>query len=67
MALPSHLRREILFGRAASAQYLGSMLVLDAAGNIVIDAGSDTPREGNFADRPHFTVQRDHRAADLYQ
>jgi len=66
MALPPHLRNEVLFDRAASAQYLGSMLVLDAAGNIVIDAGSDTPRQGNFADRPYFTVQRDHPDAGLY-
>ena len=47
MALPSHLRREMLFDWAAIAQYLGSMLVPDAEGNIVIDAGSDT-RERQF-------------------
>src|SRR5476651_656906 len=59
MALPPHLRREVLFDRAASAKYLGSMLVMDALGNVVIDSGSDTPRTGNFSDRPYFTVQRD--------
>nr|WP_084688302.1 diguanylate cyclase [Paraburkholderia oxyphila] len=66
MALPPHLRRQVLFDRAASARYLGSMLVLDAAGNIVIDSGSDTPRAGNFADRPYFIVQRDHPDVGLY-
>ena len=66
MALPPHLRREVLFDRAASAKYLGSMLVLDEAGNIVIDSGSDVPRRGNFADRPYFTVQRDNPGAGLY-
>jgi diguanylate cyclase (GGDEF)-like protein len=66
MALPAHLRNKVLFDRAASAQYLGSMVVLDAAGNIVIDAGNDAPRTGNFADRRYFTVQRDHPDAGLY-
>lgn len=66
MALTPHLRREVLFDRAASAKYLGSILVLDAAGNIVIDSGSDTPRAGNFADRPYCVVHRDHPDAGLY-
>ncbi|MFM0388838.1 sensor domain-containing diguanylate cyclase [Paraburkholderia dipogonis] len=66
MALPPRLRREVLFDRAASAKYLGSMLVLDEAGNIVIDSGSDRPRQGNFADRQYFIVQRDNPDAGLY-
>ncbi len=52
--------------RAASAEYLGSMLVLDAAGNIVIDSGGDVPRKGNFADRRYFTIQSDNPNAGLY-
>jgi diguanylate cyclase (GGDEF)-like protein len=66
MALPPHMRREVLFDRAASAKYLGSMLVLDERGNVVIDSGSDTPRAGNFVDREYFTVQRDNPNAGLY-
>ncbi|MEW9582543.1 diguanylate cyclase [Paraburkholderia sp. DGU8] len=66
MALSPHLRRDILFDRAATAKYLGSMLVLDAAGNIVIDSGSDIARKGNFADRRYFTVQRDNPNAELF-
>jgi diguanylate cyclase (GGDEF)-like protein len=66
MALPPHLRREILFDRAASAKYLGSMLVLDERGNVVIDSGGDMPRIGNFSDRKYFTVQRDSPNAGLY-
>ncbi|HEX7908606.1 MAG TPA: diguanylate cyclase, partial [Paraburkholderia sp.] len=58
-ALPPGLRRQVLFDRAATAKYLGAMLVLDASGNIVIDSGSDVPRDGNFSDRKYFTVQRD--------
>jgi hypothetical protein len=59
MNLPPHLRREVLFDRAASAKYLGSMLVMDEFGHIVIDSGNDTPRAGNFSDREYFKVQRD--------
>ncbi len=65
-ALPVALRRRMLFDRAASAQYLESMLVLDAAGNIVLDSESDTPRAVNLADRPYFQVQRDHPDVGLY-
>lgn len=53
------VRQLLLFDRAASAQYLGSMLVLDEAGNIVFDSGSAVPRTGNFADRDYFIAQRD--------
>ena len=66
MSLSPRLRREVLFDRAASAKYLGSMLVLDAQGNIVLDSGSDVPRHGNFADRKYFTVHRDNPAIGLY-
>ncbi len=56
----------MLFDRAATAKYLGEMLVLDASGNIVIDSGGDIPRKGNFADRRYFTVQRDNPDVGLY-
>jgi len=65
--LPRHLQRALLFDRAVAAQYPGAMLVLDAAGNIVIDEQQeDAPRQGNFADREYFTVQRDNPSAGLY-
>ena len=66
MSLSPRLRREVLFDRAASAKYLGSMLVLDAKGNIILDSGSDKPRQANFADREYFTVQRDNPAIGMY-
>ncbi|MGF6812818.1 diguanylate cyclase (GGDEF)-like protein [Paraburkholderia sp. Clong3] len=66
MALPPDLRGQLLFDRAATAKNLGSMLVLDASGNVIIDAGNDTPRKGNFADRDYFKVQRDNPNAGLY-
>lgn len=67
MALPRHLQREVLFDHSTTtAKYVGSMLVLDAAGNIVLDSANDVPRRGNFADRKYFTVQRDNPHAGLF-
>nr|WP_244323297.1 sensor domain-containing diguanylate cyclase [Paraburkholderia dipogonis] len=66
MALPPDLRRQLLFDRAATAKNLGSMLVLDASGNVIIDAGNDKPRTGNFADRDYFKAQRDSSNTGLY-
>lgn len=66
LTLPPKLRNEVLFDRAATARHLGSILVLDAKGYIIIDAATDTPRPGNFSDRDYFTVQRDNPNAGLY-
>jgi len=66
MTLPPRLRRLVLFDRAATAEYLGGMYGMDAAGNIVVDSESDIPRKGNYADREYFTVHRDHPNAGLY-
>jgi hypothetical protein len=43
MSLSPLLRLSVLVDRAASAKYLGSMLVLDARGNIVLHSASDAP------------------------
>ncbi|MEX8194836.1 sensor domain-containing diguanylate cyclase [Comamonas guangdongensis] len=66
MAVPNHVRDIALFDRAATASYLGSILVLDAEGNIVIDAANKAPRQGNFADREYFKVHQDNPNAGLY-
>jgi diguanylate cyclase (GGDEF)-like protein len=66
MALPPHLRREILFDHAASAKYLGAIRIMDELGNVVMDSTGDTPKVGNFSDRSYFTVQRDNPNAGLY-
>ncbi|WP_043204069.1 sensor domain-containing diguanylate cyclase [Paraburkholderia acidipaludis] len=66
MALPPHLRRMVLFDRAATADYQGGLYVLDASGNIVVDSESDVPHKENFADRPWFTVHRDRADAGLF-
>ncbi len=66
MAAPLKLRKMILFDRAATATYLGAMLVLDANGNIIIDSASDVPREGNYSDREYFKVHKDNPNVGLY-
>lgn len=60
------LRRSVLFDHAMTAEFLGSMLVMDAGGNIVLDSGYDEPRKGNFSDRRYFTVHRDNPNVGLY-
>ncbi|RAB12446.1 sensor domain-containing diguanylate cyclase, partial [Burkholderia multivorans] len=66
MAASPALRRGVLFDHAMTAQYLGSMLVLDAQGNIVLDSQNDVPRHGNFSDRKYFTVHRDRADVGIY-
>ncbi|UEP31861.1 MULTISPECIES: sensor domain-containing diguanylate cyclase [unclassified Burkholderia] len=66
MAASPALRRGVLFDHAMTAQFLGSMLVLDAHGNIVLDSQNDVPRQGNFADRKYFTIHRDSSDVGLY-
>lgn len=65
-ALPPNLRRDLIFERSGASSYIGVLVVLDAQGNIVIDAAGETPRAGNFADRDYFVVQRDHPDTGLY-
>jgi diguanylate cyclase (GGDEF)-like protein len=59
-------RQRLLFDRSSTADYLGSMLVLDARGNIVYDSGADIPRTQNFADRDYFKVQEARPDVGLY-
>ncbi|RQS14914.1 sensor domain-containing diguanylate cyclase [Burkholderia sp. Bp8998] len=66
MAAQPSLRRAVLFDQAMTAQFIGSMLVLDADGNIILDSANDVPRTGNFADRKYFTVHRDNPDVGLY-
>ena len=60
------LRHAALFDRAASADYLGSLLILDAAGDIVADSTAPVPHQVNLGDRDYFTIQRDRTDAGLY-
>jgi diguanylate cyclase (GGDEF)-like protein len=64
--LPPDLRRMVLFDRAATAKDMGSLLVLDEAGNVVIDSKSESPRRVNVGDRDYFKVHRDSPNVGLY-
>jgi diguanylate cyclase (GGDEF)-like protein len=64
--LDPELRNLILFDKAATAQHLGSFIVLDATGKIVMDAASVEPRRDNLADRDYFQVHRDRPDVGLY-
>ncbi|MDR8730992.1 sensor domain-containing diguanylate cyclase [Burkholderia pseudomultivorans] len=66
MALPPRQRHRLLFDRAATGAYLGSIFVMDPHGNIVVDSGASPARHGNYADRDYFTAHRDRRVQGLY-
>ncbi|MFL9861707.1 sensor domain-containing diguanylate cyclase [Paraburkholderia madseniana] len=66
MALPPKIRSAVLFDRAASGKYLGSIFVMNERGDIVVDSRFIPSRVGNFADRDYFTVHRDSGNAGLY-
>jgi PAS domain S-box-containing protein len=64
--MPPDIRDMILFDRAATAQYLGSINVIDETGAIIIDSTSVEPRPGNLKDREYFTAHRDRSDVGLF-
>jgi diguanylate cyclase (GGDEF)-like protein len=64
--LDPEVRNLLLFDNTITAQHLGSLIVLDAMGEIVMDAASVEPPRGNFADRDYFQFHRDHSDIGLY-
>jgi diguanylate cyclase (GGDEF)-like protein len=64
--LPPAIRQMVLFDGSSSAKDLGSILVLNEAGNIVFDSQSTTPPQVNLSDRDYFRVQRESPHASLY-
>jgi len=66
-SMPRHLQQALLADRAINAKYLGSIAVLDANGDLVVDNQEGRViHRGNFADRDYFQVQRDNPHAGLY-
>jgi diguanylate cyclase (GGDEF)-like protein len=57
--VPAPLRQQILFDRAATAKYLGSIFVLDREGDLVLDSRTAEPPPANHADREYFKAARD--------
>ncbi|CAN7741318.1 diguanylate cyclase [Bradyrhizobium sp. LjRoot220] len=60
------IRHLILFDRAASARHFGAIQVLDAAGQLSIDASSLDPRPENRADEEYFEVHRSNPDEGLF-
>lgn len=60
------IRQTALFDRAATAEFLGSILVLGPSGDIVADSTSIVPHQLNLSDRDYFAVQRDQRDTGLF-
>lgn len=55
--LAPELRRMVLFDRAAGAQYLGQLVILDRNGDVIEASGSRQPHPINLADRDYFRAQ----------
>lgn len=56
MALPSQLRQRLVFDRSVNAEDMGSLLVTNREGDLVLDSFSWPPRPVNVADRDYFRV-----------
>ncbi|GJE59443.1 sensor domain-containing diguanylate cyclase [Methylobacterium trifolii] len=65
-AATPELRQLILFDRAATAQDMGILFVLDERGDVIIDEGALPPRKGNYADREYFRVHKARPDLGLY-
>ncbi|MGF6902012.1 sensor domain-containing diguanylate cyclase [Paraburkholderia sp. GAS348] len=64
--LPPAIRQMVLFDSSASAKDMGSIFVLDPAGNVIFASQSTPPRQLNLAERDYFQVQRDSPHVGLY-
>ncbi|WP_323122339.1 sensor domain-containing diguanylate cyclase [Burkholderia alba] len=66
MSLSARMRSQVLFDRAASGKYLGTIYVMSEQGDIVLDSRFIPARTGNFADRDYFAYHRDHPGGGLF-
>jgi diguanylate cyclase (GGDEF)-like protein len=60
------LRQQILFDRAATAKYLGSIFVLDRTGDLILDSRSTEPQRSNHADREYFQIAKHNTNGQMY-
>lgn len=58
LRLPPKVQQQVLFDRSSNAKDMGSLLVTNAAGDIVIDSRSVPPRKNNLADRDYFRIHQ---------
>jgi diguanylate cyclase (GGDEF)-like protein len=64
--VPAPMRQQILFDRAATAKYLGSIFVLDRNGDLILDSRTAEPERGNHADREYFQAARDNNNGQMH-
>lgn len=60
------IRQLFLFDRAATAQHLGSIFVLDKMGTVVIDSRTLQPSDEDQSDKDYFQVYRQNPNLDRY-
>jgi diguanylate cyclase (GGDEF)-like protein len=60
------LRQLILFDRAATARYLGAMLLINEAGHVVANSNDLAPRWTDYSTRDYFRAHRDDPNVGLY-
>jgi diguanylate cyclase (GGDEF)-like protein len=72
MALPEFeridpvIRNMILFDRSATAQDVGSIMVLDRDGNVMVESRALTPRKANYAEREYFKYHQSNADTGAY-
>ena len=66
MAASPHVRKAALFDKAASATYLGSILVLNAEGKVTLKAGAESLVNDSFSDRDFFKAHQESSNLGLY-
>lgn len=66
VALPPAVRQLVLFDRSTNAQDLGSLLVADKKGDVIIDSRSVPPRHIHVGDRDYFQVHQGSSSVGLY-
>jgi diguanylate cyclase (GGDEF)-like protein len=65
--LPPDLQYRMLFDRAVSASFMGTLLLVDKAGNLIADAGPViASRSLNVADREYFIAHKENNHIGLY-
>ncbi|KWV57883.1 hypothetical protein AS156_37420 [Bradyrhizobium macuxiense] len=65
-SISPELRQVVLFDRAATAKDLGSILVLNTAGDVTLDSRTLAPRKANFADHDFFRIHQARKDAGLF-
>ena len=66
LELTPALRQMVLFDGSVSAKDIGSVFVVDEAGNVRFDSQASPPRHLNLADSDYFKVHRDSPNVGLY-